>query len=140
MGATSAKAGARRDEGRRTPVVPPALATVIRKNLCNWGLQKSEWAGHPTQLSGIFERSLASIVASPRPLTTSPNAREQSPQTVADISSVTPEAEALASKLKSQGYRFVGPTSVYAFMQNVGAVNDHVRGCFRAVDYLPSSR
>jgi hypothetical protein len=34
--------------------------------------------------------------------------------------------------LKSQGYRFVGPTSVYAFMQNVGVVNDHVHGCFRA--------
>ncbi|MGA8725091.1 MAG: DNA-3-methyladenine glycosylase I [Acidimicrobiales bacterium] len=67
-------------------------------------------------------------------------ARKQSPQTVADISSVTPEAEALASRLKSQGYRFVGPTSVYAFMQNVGAVNDHVRGCFRAVDYAPSSK
>jgi DNA-3-methyladenine glycosylase I len=37
--------------------------------------------------------------------------------------------------LKSQGYRFVGPTSVYAFMQNVGVVNDHVHGCFRASDY-----
>ena len=33
------------------------------------------------------------------------------------------------------GYRFVGPTSVYAFMQNVGVVNDHVHGCFRAIDY-----
>jgi DNA-3-methyladenine glycosylase I len=29
----------------------------------------------------------------------------------------------------------VGPTSVYAFMQNVGVVNDHVHGCFRASDY-----
>jgi DNA-3-methyladenine glycosylase I len=37
--------------------------------------------------------------------------------------------------LKSQGFRFVGPTSVYAFMQNVGVVNDHVHGCFRASDY-----
>ena len=44
----------------------------------------------------------------------------------------TPQAEAFAGQLKSQGYRFVGPTSVYAFMQNVGVVNDHVRGCFRA--------
>ena len=47
----------------------------------------------------------------------------------------TPQAEAFAKQLKAQGYRFVGPTSVYAFMQNVGVVNDHVRGCFRAVDY-----
>jgi DNA-3-methyladenine glycosylase I len=39
-----------------------------------------------------------------------------------------------AKRLRSQGYRFVGPTSVYAFMQNVGVVNDHIHGCFRAVD------
>src|SRR2546422_903152 len=39
-----------------------------------------------------------------------------------------------AKRLKSQGYRFVGPTSVYAFMQNVGVVNDHIHGCFRATD------
>ena len=43
------------------------------------------------------------------------------------------QAEAFARQLKSQGYRFVGPTSVYAFMQNVGVVNDHVLGCFRAI-------
>jgi DNA-3-methyladenine glycosylase I len=54
------------------------------------------------------------------------------PRTVADIPVSTSEAEAFAKQLKAQGYRFVGPTSVYAFMQNVGVVNDHVRGCFRA--------
>jgi DNA-3-methyladenine glycosylase I len=54
------------------------------------------------------------------------------PPSMADIPSFTPQAEALAKQLKAQGYRFVGPTSVYAFMQNVGMVNDHVRGCFRA--------
>ena len=47
----------------------------------------------------------------------------------------TPQAEKFAKQLKSQGYRFVGPTSVYAFMQNVGVVNDHIHGCFRATDY-----
>jgi DNA-3-methyladenine glycosylase I len=56
------------------------------------------------------------------------------PQSMADIPSFTPQAEALAKQLKAQGYRFVGPTSVYAFMQNVGMVNDHVSGCFRAAD------
>jgi DNA-3-methyladenine glycosylase I len=55
------------------------------------------------------------------------------PRSIADIPASTPQAEALAKQLKSQGYHFVGPTSVYAFMQNVGIVNDHVRGCFRAV-------
>jgi DNA-3-methyladenine glycosylase I len=60
------------------------------------------------------------------------SAREDAPRSIADIPSSTPQAEALARQLKAQGYRFVGPTSVYAFMQNVGVVNDHVRGCFRA--------
>ena len=58
--------------------------------------------------------------------------RDSAPRSIADIPSSTPQAAALARQLKAQGYRFVGPTSVYAFMQNVGVVNDHVRGCFRA--------
>ena len=61
--------------------------------------------------------------------------RRRAPRSLADLPTSTPEAEAFAKQLKSQGYRFVGPTSVYAFMQNVGVVNDHVHGCFRAVDY-----
>jgi DNA-3-methyladenine glycosylase I len=60
--------------------------------------------------------------------------RTRSPRSIADLPSSTPEAASFAKQLKSQGYRFVGPTSVYAFMQNVGVVNDHVHGCFRAVD------
>ena len=59
--------------------------------------------------------------------------RDQAPRSIADLPKSTPQAEAFARQLKSQGYRFVGPTSVYAFMQNVGAVNDHVLGCFRAI-------
>ena len=65
--------------------------------------------------------------------------RERAPRSIAELPKSTPQAEAFAKQLKSQGYRFVGPTSVYAFMQNVGVVNDHVRGCFRASDD-PSSR
>jgi DNA-3-methyladenine glycosylase I len=60
--------------------------------------------------------------------------RERSPRSIARLPKTTPHAEAFAKQLKAQGYRFVGPTSVYAFMQNVGVVNDHVHGCFRAVD------
>jgi DNA-3-methyladenine glycosylase I len=62
---------------------------------------------------------------------------DRAPRSIADIPASTPQADALAKQLKSQGYRFVGPTSVYAFMQNVGVVNDHVHGCFRATDYDP---
>ena len=60
--------------------------------------------------------------------------RKEPPRSLAEIPTSTPKAEVLAKQLKSQGYRFVGPTSVYAFMQNIGAVNDHIHGCFRAVD------
>ena len=62
-------------------------------------------------------------------------ARTRAPRSIADVPTSTPQAEAFAKQLKSRGYRFVGPTSVYAFMQNAGVVNDHVHGCFRASDY-----
>jgi DNA-3-methyladenine glycosylase I len=58
--------------------------------------------------------------------------RAQAPRTLRDLPTSTPEAGAFAQQLKVQGYRFVGPTSVYAFMQNIGVVNDHLRRCFRA--------
>ena len=60
--------------------------------------------------------------------------RKRAPRSLAALPTSTSEAEAFAKQLKSQGYRFVGPTSVYAFMQNVGVVNDHLHGCFRAAD------
>jgi DNA-3-methyladenine glycosylase I len=41
----------------------------------------------------------------------------------------TPESRALSKDLKKRGWRFVGPTTVYAFMQAMGLVNDHVAGC-----------
>jgi DNA-3-methyladenine glycosylase I len=58
--------------------------------------------------------------------------RKRAPRSIAELPSSTPHAAEFAKQLKSQGYRFVGPTSVYAFMQNVGVVNDHIHGCFRA--------
>ena len=66
--------------------------------------------------------------------------RKRAPRSVADLPTSTPPADEFAKQLKSQGYRFVGPTSVYAFMQNVGVVNDHVHGCFRAIDYHTPAR
>jgi len=41
----------------------------------------------------------------------------------------TPESKALAKDMKKRGWRFVGPTTVYAFMQAMGLVNDHLHGC-----------
>jgi DNA-3-methyladenine glycosylase I len=66
--------------------------------------------------------------------------RRRAPRSLADLPRSTPQAEAFAKQLKSQGYRFVGPTSVYAFMQNVGVVNDHIHGCFRATDDAATAR
>jgi DNA-3-methyladenine glycosylase I len=42
----------------------------------------------------------------------------------------TPESLALSKDLKKRGWSFVGPTTMYAFMQGVGVVNDHLDGCF----------
>jgi DNA-3-methyladenine glycosylase I len=46
-----------------------------------------------------------------------------------DIPVTSPEAEALSKALRDRGFKFVGPTIIYAFMQAVGVVNDHVEGC-----------
>ena len=46
------------------------------------------------------------------------------------IPSTTPASIALSKDLKRRGWKFVGPTTMYAFMQAMGLVNDHVEGCF----------
>jgi DNA-3-methyladenine glycosylase I len=51
---------------------------------------------------------------------------------------VTPESKALSADLRKRGWTFVGPTTIYAFMQAMGLVNDHVDGC--AVRALCSSQ
>lgn len=48
-----------------------------------------------------------------------------------EIPAVTPESVAMSKDLKKRGFRFVGPTICYAFMQAVGMVNDHTIHCFR---------
>lgn len=50
---------------------------------------------------------------------------------LADIPAETMESRALSKDLSKRGFRFVGPTICYAFMQAVGMVNDHVVSCFR---------
>ncbi len=45
------------------------------------------------------------------------------------IASTSPESVALAKALKDQGWKFVGPTTAYAFMQAMGLVDDHLQGC-----------
>jgi DNA-3-methyladenine glycosylase I len=46
-----------------------------------------------------------------------------------ELASTTPESTALSKRLRSMGFRFVGPTTAHAAMQSLGVVNDHLRGC-----------
>lgn len=50
---------------------------------------------------------------------------------MAEVPTTSPEAEAMSKALKARGFKFCGPVIVYAFMQAVGMVNDHVTPCFR---------
>ena len=54
------------------------------------------------------------------------------PQTPRDVPATTPVSERLSKDLRAHGFRFVGPTIAYAFMQAVGMVDDHLATCFRA--------
>jgi len=49
-----------------------------------------------------------------------------------DVPATTPESDAMSKELKKRGFRFVGSTICYAFMQACGLADDHVSGCFRS--------
>jgi len=73
---------------------------------------------------GAFHAYVTSFVGSPPPrlrVTAAPG----------DIAATTPASDALSRDLKKRGFRFVGSTIVYAFMQAAGFVDDHLPGCFR---------
>jgi DNA-3-methyladenine glycosylase I len=61
-----------------------------------------------------------------------PTAPRPRPRTWADIPAVTPDSEALSAALRKLGFRFVGPTTMYALMQSAGLVDDHLAECWRA--------
>ena len=73
---------------------------------------------------GSFEAYLATLVPPP-PARLPPTARP------GDIPATTAASDALSADLRRRGFRFVGSTIVYAFMQSVGLVDDHLPGCFR---------
>lgn len=57
--------------------------------------------------------------------------KKRAPRSLREIPASTPESDALSRDLRKRGFRFVGTTICYAFMQACGLVNDHTRGCFR---------
>jgi len=75
---------------------------------------------------GSFDRYLATMVPPPP-------SRLRSTAVPGEIPASTPASDALSADLRKRGFRFVGSTIVYAFMQSVGLVDDHMPGCFRYV-------
>jgi DNA-3-methyladenine glycosylase I len=92
-----------------------------------------ENAAHWLELAagfGSVDAYLATMVPAP-PARLPPTAEAGS------ISGTTPASDALSADLRRRGFRFVGSTSVYAFMQSVGLVDDHLPGCFRYIGPPP---
>ena len=73
---------------------------------------------------GSFDAYLGSMVPGPP-------VRMPAGSSGEDIPASTPVSDALSKDLRRRGFRFVGSTIVYAFMQSVGLVDDHLPGCFR---------
>ena len=65
--------------------------------------------------------------------------RVNRPASFSSVPARTPESDALSKTLKKLGFRFVGSTILFAFMQACGLVDDHQRSCFRAVRLLPEA-
>jgi DNA-3-methyladenine glycosylase I len=60
--------------------------------------------------------------------------RDTQPEGLADLVATTPQSDAMSKALKKRGFKFVGSTICYAFMQSVGMVNDHDQSCFRTAE------
>jgi DNA-3-methyladenine glycosylase I len=73
---------------------------------------------------GSFAAYLATVL--PRPAPTLPQGSGRQ-----DVPATTPESDLLSADLRKRGFRFVGSTIAYSFMQSVGLVDDHLPGCFR---------
>lgn len=61
-----------------------------------------------------------------------PPPRRRRLRSYAEFDTVTRESTAMSAALRGRGFRFVGPTTMYALMQSVGMVDDHLSGCWRA--------
>ncbi|MGZ3689452.1 MAG: DNA-3-methyladenine glycosylase I [Bdellovibrionota bacterium] len=74
---------------------------------------------------GTFDRYIWGFVPGRKP-------KRNCPKRLGAVPARTPESDAMSKDLKRRGFRFVGTTICYAFMQAVGMVDDHTRDCFRA--------
>jgi len=67
-------------------------------------------------------------------------AHQNSFRAMDEVPAETPLSKAISKDLKARGFKFCGPTIVYAFMQAVGMVNDHLIGCYRHYDCAALAR
>ena len=81
------------------------------------------------QLTRDLGESLAELIWS-----FAPSPRRARLAESAEVPAITPESTALSRVLRTRGYTFVGPTTIYALMQSAGLVDDHLSGCHRAAD------
>ena len=58
-------------------------------------------------------------------------------QKISDIPTSTQISETMSKQLKKKGFKFIGPTTCYAYMQAIGMVNDHLTSCFRYAEINP---
>jgi len=97
---------------------------IIRNRLKIEAAIANAWAFLEVQKEfGTFDRFIWSL-ASNKP-------RQNHFRSLKQLPPQTPDSEAMSRELKQRGFRFVGPTICYAFMQAVGMVNDHLVDCFR---------
>jgi len=59
-------------------------------------------------------------------------------ESIEEVPTATPLSEEISKNLKKRGMKFVGPTIIYAYMQSIGMVNDHLLGCFKHPSYTKS--
>jgi DNA-3-methyladenine glycosylase I len=97
---------------------------VVRNRLKVFSARKNARAFLEVQREfGSFDAFLWSFVGG--------RTRVNHPATLAEVPAVNPEAEALSKALKKRGFTFVGPTIMYAYMQSMGLVDDHLTTCWR---------
>jgi DNA-3-methyladenine glycosylase I len=102
-----------------------ANTDIIRNRLKVFGARKNAIAFRAIQKEfGSFDTYVWSFVGG-KPQINRPKAQH-------DMRSSSPESDALSRDLKKRGMTFVGSTIIYAYMQAVGLVNDHMVGCFCA--------
>ena len=103
---------------------PTRIATMTKRDVDRL-VQDASIIRNRAKIQATVDNARAMISASPGLAALAQSyeiTRKHAPRSLTELPTSTPQAEAFAKRLKAQGYRFVGPTSVYAFMQNVGVV------------------